>query len=420
MHCGNDNYTYGIFDPPGAVPPVSGLLPTTVADTYTSTYESASALPTTPPVQETSQAPPAASTTPTTEPAVSPPPDSGNLPASSNHPDSPATTPLTSNPTSAAAIATVGSQTISAIPGSSGVVLPNGSTAKPGSVATITDSNSKPVVVSVGSSGVFIGGTSQGDPTSFFANPTPPHGPPPLPPTSTAIAVIGGQTISAAPGDSTILINGQTITSGGSAVTLAGSNNVASLGSSGLVVQFPSGTVSTFTLPTATPDWVTANVDGITVSASAGATVVWVGSLPVTSAGAMVTVGNDVVSLGPNGLEVMMPGGGVTTFSLPVKVATSTAVEVLTTDTTSSKALGPIIASSMSLAGFHDLLLTLSIVAGVNQPDKAIESPSSSSISGLGVPTAVNKGLAARLDGRKEAVWLWLTFSVALRLMFGQ
>lgn len=334
MHCGNDNYTYGIFDPPGAIPPVSGLLPTTVADPYTSTYESASALPTTLPVQETSQAPqPAAPTTPPTDPAISSPP-----PASVS--------------TSATAIATVGSQTISAIPGSSGVVLPNGSTAKPGSVATITDSNSKPIVVSVGSSGVFIGGTSQGDSTSFFANPTLPPGPPP--PTSTAIGVIGGHTISAAPGDSTLVIDDQTITSGGNAVTLAGLNNVVSLGSSGLVVEFPGGTVSTFTLPTATPDWVTTTVDEITVSASAGASVVLVGNQAVTSGGSAVTVGNDVVSLGSSGLEVMMPGGRVTTLSFAPKAEASTAAG----GTTSSNALGPIIASSMSPPpGLYEALL---------------------------------------------------------------
>jgi hypothetical protein len=385
MHCGNDNYTYGIFDPPGAIPAVSGLLPTTVATPHTSTYESASALPTTLPVQETSQAaqpaaptdPPAQETSQPEQPAApndppvqeisqvaqpadptDPPVQETSQPAQPAAPETPPTDPAVplpppaSIPTSASAIATVGSQTISAIPGSSGVVLPNGSTAKPGSVATITDSNDKPVVISVGSSGVFIGGTSQGDSTSFFPNPTLPPRPPPPPPTE--IAVIGSQTISAAPGDSTLVIGDQTITSGGSAVTLAGQHNVASLGSSGLVVNFPGGTVSTFTLPTATPDWVTTTVDAMTVSASAGGSVVLVGSQAVTSGGSAVTVGNDVVSLGASGLEVMMPGGRVTTVSFASKAEASTAVG----GTTSSNALGSIIASSMYPPGLYEALLT--------------------------------------------------------------
>jgi hypothetical protein len=137
-------------------------------------------------------------------------------------------------------------------------------------------------------------------------------------------------------------------------VTLAGQHNVASLGSSGLVVNFPGGTVSTFTLPTATPDWVTTTVDAMTVSASAGGSVVLVGSQAVTSGGSAVTVGNDVVSLGASGLEVMMPGGRVTTVSFASKAKASTAVG----GTTSSNALGSIIASSMYPPGLYEALLT--------------------------------------------------------------
>ncbi|KAE9376038.1 hypothetical protein N431DRAFT_543391 [Stipitochalara longipes BDJ] len=430
-HCGNDNYTYGIFDPPGAVPPVSGLLPITPPAAYTSTYEPASALPTTAPVAETSPAPPpAAPTSPPTNPATpSPPPNSGNPPASNNPPAPPATpasnnspappaTPVSNNqpappattppvqvPTSATGIATVGSQTISAIPGSSGVVLPNGSTAKPGSVATLTDSNSKPVVVSVGSSGVFIGGTSSGAPTSFFANPTIP---PPPPPPSTPIATIAGQVVSAAPGDSSVVIGGQTIKSGGGAVTLSGSNNVASLGASGLVIQGPSGSISTFALPTAAPappKAIIGTVGGNTVSAAAGGSVVWVGTQAVTFGGPVATVSNNVVTLGPSGLEIMAPGGIVTTIPFTPQL-TSSAAGVLATAPTSSKALGAIIAS----------------IAGGTEPDKAIGSPSSSVSSSLGHggPTAASKNAAGKVDSRYQAAWLGLAFCVVLGLGYGR
>jgi hypothetical protein len=310
-HCGNDNYTYGIFDPPGAVPPVVGLLPTTVAAPVISTYEPASPSPTTalPPVStvppalpgtspllanpgspastqsftdtislETIQSPSVPSTPGTldslalislpsapataaapnlpffqvsvsiaTSVAVSPivaltPPQNGlvsladpatpaipsppanpstsgtspspaspiipansphlvdsilSLPAvgsttdanpptssnqldppptaiSNNQPDLSLTNPSIVLPTTAIAIVTVGSQTIGAIPGSPGVVLPNGSTVKADPIATVTDSNCQPVIVSVGTSGIYVAGTSQGDSTSYYANPTVP------------------------------------------------------------------------------------------------------------------------------------------------------------------------------------------------------------------------------------------------------
>jgi hypothetical protein len=92
----------------------------------------------------------------------------------------------------------------------------------------------------------------------------------------------------------------------------------------------------------------------MTVSASAGASVFLVGNQAVTSGGSAVTVGNDVVSLGRSGLEVMMPGGRVTTVSFASKAEASTAAGV----TTSSNALGSIIASSMSPTGLYEALLT--------------------------------------------------------------
>jgi hypothetical protein len=65
------------------------------------------------------------------------------------------------------------------------------------------------------------------------------------------------------------------------------------------------------------------------------------------------------------------------------------------------------------------VLLTLAIVAGINQPDKAIGSPNSTS-SRLSLPTTVSEGAAGRIGVRKEAAWLGLAFSIALKLVFGQ
>lgn len=146
-------------------------------------------------------------------------------------------------------VAVVGTNTISAVAGSSGVILPNGSTASVGSVATLTDANGSEAVVSVATSGVFVAGSDSS--STFYANPTVANQVDAS--TSTAIATIAGQVISAAPGDSTVIINGQAITSGGQAVTLAGTNNVASVGSEGLIVQYPSGSVSTYAIPKSTP-----------------------------------------------------------------------------------------------------------------------------------------------------------------------
>jgi hypothetical protein len=157
-----------------------------------------------------------------------------------------------------------------------------------------------------------------------------------------------------------VVINGQIVTSGGGVVTLAGSNNVVTFGASGLVVQFPSGTVSTFALPTSAPgvgEFI-GTVAGIPVSSSARGSVVWIGSKPVTQGGSVVTIsGSDVVSLGPSGLEIMIPGGSVSTLSLTAQQAASTAVSASSPGTTSSKNLGSIIASSMSPSHFFETLL---------------------------------------------------------------
>jgi hypothetical protein len=399
------------------------------------------------------------------------------------------TTP--SIPTSATAIATVGSQTISAIPGSLGVVLPNGSIAKPGSVATVTDSNSQPVVVSVGTSGIYVGGTGSSDSTGYYANPTIPPvaiatvasqiisaapgatnvvvgsqtaslgGAPitvsgsviQLTPSGvvindasggaastyaiptladatdvvspTPIATIGGQVISAAAGDSTVVINGQVVTAGGALVTLAGSNNVASLGPSGLVIQYPGGSVSSFALPTAAPSAIAivGTVAGMLISAPAGAPVISIGSQAATLGGSPVTISNDVMSLGPSGLEIQMPGGGVTTISAQAEASTATGEM---TSTTSGKGIASIIASSMSSSsvGEESGANSRTTVAGVSQTSTGSVSASSGSSSststsaGASSPAAVNTSAAARIPlGSSLAAWTALFTMLGLMLV---
>jgi hypothetical protein len=408
-------------------------------------------------------------------------------PASSSQSHPPVATPLIPIHTSATAIATVGSQTINAIPGLSVVVLPNGSTAKPGSVATVTDSNSHPVIVSVGTSGIFIGGTSHGESTSFFANPTfPPvviatvasnvisaapgathivvgsqtaslggpaitvsgsviqltpsgvvvndgsSGAPastfPIPTLAsahdvaapTAIATVGGHTISAPPGASTVVIGAQVVTAGGSPITLAGSNNVASLGPNSLVIQFPGGSVSSFALPTAAPSigGIVGTVAGISISASAGASVITVGSQAVTLGGAPITIpGNNVVSAGSSRLEIQMPGGGVSTLSAQTEA--SAAASVLTSSATSSnRGIASIIASSMSsLNSVESGSNVVVIVAGASQTGTV--NVSSNSSSGLSTPVSETNSSGRRIEARSKLFCLWAVFCVGGRLAFG-
>lgn len=127
-------------------------------------------------------------------------------------------------------------------------------------------------------------------------------------------------------------INGQTVTWGG-VVTLTDTNEVVSLGSDGLVVQYSGGDVSTFAIPSATAAVTAA---GYTIKATPGASNVVVGTQTVSLGGEPVTMANnDVVSLGSSGVVIQMPGGAVSTVSLPKGIASSTetAAEVVTTST---------------------------------------------------------------------------------------
>jgi hypothetical protein len=200
----------------------------------------------------------------------------------------------------------------------------------------------------------YIGGTSQGDSTSYletYAIPTLAHEL--VGPTSTSIATLRDQTISTALGDNTLVINSQVTTAGG-LITLAGSNNAASLGPSGLVIQYPGGGVSAYSLPTpalSTPALVD-TVTGIQVYASPGASMLSIGSQAVIIGGSPVTTSGDVVSLGASGAAIQKPGGGMTTLSVQLKTGAAVSSKLTSISSgmgtvTSRKGIASIIASSM-------------------------------------------------------------------------
>lgn len=120
-------------------------------------------------------------------------------------------------------------------------------------------------------------------------------------------------------------------------MTLSGTNDVASLGSDGLVVQYSGGAVSTFSIPSSTPAVpvsAAVTVAGYEVIATAGASIVGIGSQTATLGGQPITLANnDVVSLASGGVVVQMPGGGISTVALPKSIAseTETAEGVVTT-----------------------------------------------------------------------------------------
>jgi hypothetical protein len=131
---------------------------------------------------------------------------------------------------------------------------------------------------------------------------------------------------------------------------LAG-NQVASLGSSGLVIQAPSGVITTIPVPTAEAPTI-AVVAGQTISGIAplGSSQAVVEGQTLTIGGAVATLsGAQVVSLGSSGFVVQAPGGFVTTLSVPTPEPLSTiptAGVLATSSTTASYAstsLSPVV-----------------------------------------------------------------------------
>lgn len=188
---------------------------------------------------------------------------------------------------------------------------------------TLTDSNSNPVVVSVASSGVFVQGSTGS--ATFVPNP--------VTPSPIVLATLSGNLIFYTPGATTVvLLSSQTITEGAPPITLAGTNNVAVLGSGGLMVQYPAGVVSYFTFPTPIPSAVpviipaavgglgssiVGNLDNIPVVALPGGSAVLVGTQTVSMGGpAIVLSDSAVVAWATGGLVIQRPGGIVSTMAL--------------------------------------------------------------------------------------------------------
>ncbi|CAG8952317.1 hypothetical protein HYFRA_00001062 [Hymenoscyphus fraxineus] len=418
-HCTRLNDENGLFDPPGAVPPLSsgaGLLPPpapTRADRIIPSSTPAATIQNPVPVQPSNTSPPqpvvppptavedrpVQQPTPSAQPSqpnqpshpsnplvpVVPPNQSSSEAAQAGQPDQPSSQaaqvgqpsspaplpgnddrkgpgPTSTSPTTSSAaipsnvpqeppvsvVAIVGGNTISAKVDSPNIILPDGLTANVGSLAMITnsDNNKAPIVVSVAPSGIYVVSVGDGStPSQFYPNPVVVNSGAPTPlanpevpnQPSKPIATVAGEVINIIPGASTIVIKGQTISSGGTPVAIAGNEIVATLGSSGLIVQSAGGAVSTYAIPTpvapfqpaiTTPS-IIGTVNGNAIIAAPGGSSVIIGSETLKIGGSPMTLsGEEVISLGPSGIIVQEAGGGVKTLSLP-PVATSTSNSVL-------------------------------------------------------------------------------------------
>ncbi|KAF7880035.1 uncharacterized protein EAF02_007672 [Botrytis sinoallii] len=346
-HCGQDNARLGLFDPPGAVPPVNALLPVTSATPATSTSIPASTAkspsPSQPSKTSTVNSPSSTSTSDVQVPKSSSVPSDTSVPpleASSSNVLStsvlavqdPTTTvdspqPVSSVPVIPAntpiPIATIASSVISVIPGDSTVVVGDQTASLGGAPITISSS-----IVQLTPSGLVIA-NENGDPSQSNVYTIP---------TTTAVAsavspsniatLAGGEIISAIPGASTLIVAGQTITSGAPAITLSGSGSIVSLGSQGLVVQESNGVVSAYSIPTAAPVPVVVSsaiailAGGEIVSVGTDASNVILGSHSLVVNGPAITLSNSAVAtLGAAGLIVQYAGGIVST--IPLSAATS-------------------------------------------------------------------------------------------------
>ncbi|KAF7944212.1 hypothetical protein EAE96_010614 [Botrytis aclada] len=355
-HCGQDNARLGLFDPPGAVPPVNALLPVTLATPATSTSIPASTVkspsPNQPSKTSTVNSSSSTSTSDVQVPKPSSVPSDTSIPASevpssnvlstsvlavqdptttfdspqpkSSVPIIPANTPIP--------IATIASSVISAIPGDSTVVV-GGQTASLGG-APITISSS---IVQLTPSGLVIA-NENGDPShlSIYTIPTTRAVAPAALPSN--IATLAGDIISAIPGASTLIVAGQTITSGAPAITLSGSNSIASLGPQGLVIQVSNGVVSTYSIPTAAPIPAVASsviatlAGGEIVSAGTDASNVILGSQSLAVKGPAITLSDSAVAtLGTAGLIVQYAGGIVST--IPLSAVTSLSIHLAAPET---------------------------------------------------------------------------------------
>ncbi|TGO49120.1 hypothetical protein BCON_0220g00060 [Botryotinia convoluta] len=325
-HCGQDNARLGLFDPPGAVPPVNALLPVTSATPAASTSIPASTAqspsPNQPSKTSTVNSPSSTSTSDLQVPKSSSVPSDTSVPTlealSSNvlstsvlAVQAPTTTvdspqPVSSVPVIPAntpiPIATIASSVISAIPGDSTVVVGGQTASLVGAPITISSS-----IVQLTPSGLVIA-NENGDPSqsSVYTIPTTRAVASAASPSKIA-TLAGGEIISAILDASTLIMAGQTITSGAPAITLSGSNSIVSLG-----------------IPTAAPvpavvsSAIATLAGGEVVSAGADASNVILGSQTLVLDGPVITLSNSAVAtLGAADLIVQYAGGIVSTIPLP-------------------------------------------------------------------------------------------------------
>ncbi|RDW59122.1 hypothetical protein BP5796_12046 [Coleophoma crateriformis] len=133
------------------------------------------------------------------------------------------------------------SEIVSAVPGASSVVIGSQTLSQGSPAITIAGGE----VVSLTPSGLAVSNIDGSEAVTYplpilsaAARPTP------------TLGIVAGYTISGeAVGASAAVIDGQTLTLGGAAITLSG-NQVATLGSSGLMIAAPGGLVTTLAIPT--------------------------------------------------------------------------------------------------------------------------------------------------------------------------
>ena len=207
---------------------------------------------------------------------------------------------LDSSHLSATPIATIGTQTISAISGASEVYYAGTTLVQNGAHGTIDNTD-----IYIGASGLVIGGSSTLTLPTLDSHQL----------SATPIATIGSQTISAKPGGSIVYYSGVTLTQNGAHATI--DNTDVYVGSSGLVI----GSSSTVPIPRLSPTSITASspeatelqtftLDGQTLSADS--TAIYVGKSTLTLGGPAVTISGTPISLGSSDIVI-----GSTTYAIP-------------------------------------------------------------------------------------------------------
>ena len=207
---------------------------------------------------------------------------------------------LDSSHLSTTPIATIGTQTISAISGASEVYYAGTTLVKNGAHGTIDNTD-----IYIGASGLVIGGSSTLALPTLDSHQL----------SATPIATIGSQAISAKSGGSIVYYSGVTLTQNGAHATI--DNTDVYVGSSSLVI----GGSSTVPIPRLSPTSITASspeatelqtftLDGQTLSADSAA--IYVGKSTLTLGGPAVTISGTPISLGSSDIVI-----GSTTYTIP-------------------------------------------------------------------------------------------------------